>query len=133
VNELIVWTVAFVSLMTLLVSAAGTYSLMSFTVARRTREIGIRAALGADPRRLVGGIFASALRRLVIGIAVGTLVWLVPMAWLRSMQSGDAAGDRAVGILLVVVAILLATGLLACGVPARRALRIEPTEALQEG
>jgi hypothetical protein len=132
-NELIGWAVAAIVLTVLLVSAAGTYSLMSFTVAQRTREIGIRSALGANPGRLVGEIFAGALRRLVLGVVLGGLAWLVPMAWLASVQSAPTDYARAVGVLVAVGAIVLGVALLACGIPAKRALSIEPTEALRGG
>jgi ABC-type antimicrobial peptide transport system permease subunit len=106
---------------------------MSFTVAQRTREIGIRSALGANPGRLVGEIFAGALRRLVLGVVLGGLAWLVPMAWLASVQSAPTDYARAVGVLVAVGAIVLGVALLACGIPAKRALSIEPTEALRGG
>ena len=54
-------------------SAAGIYALMSFTVARRRREVGIRAALGAQPRRLLASIFSRALGQLAVGVVVGLL------------------------------------------------------------
>ena len=57
----------------LLLSAAGIYALMSFTVAQRTREIGIRVALGARPRRVLGDIFSRATRQLALGMLVGSL------------------------------------------------------------
>ena len=66
-------TVGLVMLSVILLSAAGIYSLMSFTVARRRREIGIRAALGADRRRLLLGIFSRTLGQLATGAAVGML------------------------------------------------------------
>ena len=62
---------AVVSAVALLLSLAGVYALMSFTLSRRTREIGIRAALGAAPRRIVTTIFSRAFRQVAIGIAVG--------------------------------------------------------------
>ena len=62
------------TLSVLLLSAAGMYALMSFTVAQRTREIGIRVALGARPRRLFFSIFGRVLRQLAIGIGAGSLV-----------------------------------------------------------
>ena len=58
----------------LLLSAAGIYAMMSFTVARRRREIGIRAALGADARRILTGIFRRAAAQLAVGVAVGLTI-----------------------------------------------------------
>ena len=62
---------AVVTLSVLLLSAAGIYALMSFTVTRRRREIGIRAALGAHPRRILASIFSRALGQLALGLMVG--------------------------------------------------------------
>ncbi|HEX2189105.1 MAG TPA: ABC transporter permease, partial [Longimicrobiaceae bacterium] len=67
------WSLAAVTLSVLLLSAAGIYALTSFTVAQRTREIGIRTALGAHPRRVLRGIFGRVTRQLALGLAVGSL------------------------------------------------------------
>lgn len=113
------WTTALVALIALLISMAGTYSVMSFTVARQTRDIGIRIALGADRSRIVREVFLRAVVPIGVGILLGALVWLY------------LAGDEP-ALLLTSAAVLLMVGLVACGVPVRRALRIEPTEALRE-
>jgi ABC-type antimicrobial peptide transport system permease subunit len=110
----------------LLLSAAGMYAMMSFTVARRRREIGIRSALGADPRRILAGIFARAARQLGAGI-LGGLILAAAFAWV----TGDM--DRR-GFLLLpgVSALMLTVGVLAALGPARRGLAVQPTEALRE-
>lgn len=110
-----------VGFIVLLLSATGIHALMSFTVARRMREIGIRSALGASPRRIVAGIFGRAFIQISIGVVVGSA--LVVM-----VGSGTA---RELMILLGADLIMLAVGLTACAVPLRRALRIDPTEALR--
>jgi hypothetical protein len=112
-----------VSSIVLLLSATGIHSLMSFTVARRTREIGIRAALGASPRRIVAGIFSRAFLQIGLGVLVGS-----GLAALTGLGS-----TREVLLLLAADAVMLVAGLAACAVPLRRALRIEPTEALRAG
>jgi putative ABC transport system permease protein len=114
-----------VSVLALILSLAGIYSIMSFTVSRRTREIGIRIALGADPRRIVTAVFSHALQQLVTGVAagaalVGLLTWSV--AGLSARESAIVAG---------YALIMLSVCLLACIVPTRRALRVQPTEALR--
>jgi len=114
----VAWLIGFI---VLLLSATGIHSLMSFTVARRTREIGIRVALGASPVRIVGGIFSRAFLQISAGILVGS--GLAALMGLGSM--------RAVLILLSADAIMLLVGLAACAVPLTRALRIDPTEALR--
>lgn len=106
-----------------LLSAAGIYAMMSFTVARRRREIAIRSALGADPRRLLTGIFARSSAQLGAGVACG----LVLAASLQGPVEGKGL------ILLPVVAVLMTVvGLLATLGPARRGLAVQPTEALRE-
>jgi hypothetical protein len=108
----------------LLLSAAGIYALMSFTVAQRTREIGIRSALGANPRRLLAGIFGRVLAQVSIGLVLGSvlsggLIWSL-------LEWRDAANVTiAVAIVIVIVGLAAAIG------PARRGLRINPTEALR--
>lgn len=114
----VAWLVSFI---VLLLSATGIHALMSFTVARRTREIGIRAALGARPARIVAGIFGRALLQVGAGLVAGSA--LVAFAGLGS--------TRDVLILLAADGIMLVAGLTACALPLRRALRIDPTEALR--
>lgn len=126
-SRLVAWGLGLVMASVLLLSAAGIYALMSFTVAQRTREIGIRAALGAHPRRILAGIFGRATRQLALGLLVGSLLSAALFA-----AAGLDAG-RAVALLLAVAAIMLAVGLLAALGPARRGLRIEPVEALRAG
>jgi putative ABC transport system permease protein len=119
------WTLTsvawFVGAIVLLLSATGIHALMAFTVARRTREIGIRAALGARPHRLMARIFSRAFLQIGLGVLVGS--------GLVSLQGLDSA--RQVAILLATIGVMVAAGLLACVVPLRRALRIHPTEALR--
>ena len=110
-----------VSLTVLLLSATGIHSLVSFTVARRTREIGIRAALGARPRRIVVGIFSRAFLQVSAGVIAGSA-----LASLFGLGSA-----RQILLLLAADAVMMLVGLAACAVPLRRALSISPTEALR--
>ena len=114
----VAWLVSFI---VLLLSATGIHALMSFIVTRRTREIGIRAALGARPGRIVAGIFSRAFLQIGAGVLAGS--GLAAPFGLGSM--------REVLLLLAADGIMLAVGLTACAVPVRRALRIDPTEALR--
>jgi hypothetical protein len=118
--------VGLVLLSVLLLSAAGIYAMMSFTVAKRRREIGIRSALGADPRRILTGIFARAAAQIGAGILAG-LVLAAAFQWL----TGDD-GARGFLLLPVVSALMLTVGVLAALGPARRGLAVQPTEALRE-
>jgi len=114
----VAWLISFI---VLLLSSTGIHALMSFTVTRRTREIGIRAALGARPGRIVAGIFSRAFLQISAGVLAGS--GLAALLGLGSM--------RHVLLLLAADGIMLVVGLSACVVPLRRALRINPTEALR--
>lgn len=121
----ILLAVALVTLSIVLLSAAGIYALMSFTIARRRREIGIRAALGAGPRRVLVSVLARAAVQIGIGIVTGSALVIL-------MQSMATNGMSARVVLVASVAVLMtAVGLIAAIGPARRALGIQPTEALK--
>jgi predicted permease len=111
----------------LFLSAAGIFSLMSVSVARRTREIGLRAALGASPGRLLRSIFSRALTLIGSGIAAGNAVLIIVVT-----VSDEVALSEVATALVTTSAVMLVVGLLACVEPARRALRIHPTDALKE-
>jgi hypothetical protein len=117
--------VALVTAAVLLLSAAGVHAMMSFTIAQRTREIGIRSALGAQPRHLLLGIFRGTLRQLALGILAGSL--LSVGAFIVVGSSVSSAG----GLLVTVAAVMAVVALLAAIGPARRILRIETVEALR--
>ena len=112
----------------LLLSAAGLYALMAFTVAQRRREIGIRAALGAQPGQLVAAVFRRAFWQIGAGSAVGMLAAYVAGRYVPIEQIG---GLPIPGILPGAAAFMLLVGVLASLGPARRGLRIDPTEALR--
>jgi putative ABC transport system permease protein len=112
----------------LLLSAAGLYALMAFTVAQRRREIGIRSALGAQPGQLVAGVFRRAFWQVGAGTAVGMLAAYFVGRYVPIEQIG---GLRIPGILPGAAVFMLIVGVLAALGPARRGLRIDPTEALR--
>jgi ABC-type lipoprotein release transport system permease subunit len=119
------WGVGLLTMSVLLLSAAGIYALMSFTVARRAREIAIRIALGAAPHRLLLSIFGRATRQLGLGVLVGSL--MSGTVFLNT----DLGASQAATLVLTVAAIMLLVGLLAAVGPARRGLRIHASEALK--
>jgi putative ABC transport system permease protein len=121
---------AIVTLSVLLLSAAGLYALMSFTVARRRREIGIRTALGARPGRMLAGIFARSLWQIAAGMVVGVGAALVLH---RSLNVEGLGGRHIPGILSAAAVFIMIIGLLSAAGPARRAVRVDPTEALRDG
>jgi predicted permease len=115
-----------VLLVALIFSAAGLHALMAVAVARRTREIGIRIAIGATPRHVLGSVFARAGRQLGGGIIAGNSLILL-LAW----RADSLTADLVVSSVITSV-LMAAVGVLACAAPARRALRIQPTEALRQ-
>jgi hypothetical protein len=127
--RMVVGSVVFgsVLLVALVFSAASLYALMAVAVQRRTREIGIRIALGATPRRVLRTVFARAGRQLGGGIFAGNSIVLL-IAW----RKGAVTPDLLVALVIMSV-IMAAVGVLACAAPARRALRVQPTEALRQG
>jgi len=114
----VAWVVGFI---VLVLSATGIHALMSFTVSRRTREIGIRVALGANPGRIVAGVFRGAFLQIGAGVLVGSALAAL----------GGLGSTREVLLLLAADGIMLIAGLAACAAPIRRALSIDPTEALR--
>jgi ABC-type antimicrobial peptide transport system permease subunit len=113
----------------LLLSLAGIYAVMSFTVARRTREIGIRVALGANSRRMVASIFKRPLIQVSIGVALGSV--LAGLLLVGTEMGGGMVSPAGVGLMVLYAAVILGVCLLACVVPTRRALAVEPMEALR--
>jgi ABC-type antimicrobial peptide transport system permease subunit len=113
----VAWVVSFI---VLLLSCTGIHALMSFIVTRRTREIGVRIALGASSKRIVAGIFSRAFIQIAIGIIVGS-----------ALSALGGLSSRSLFLLLTADAIMLTAGLAACAVPLRRALSVNPTEALR--
>jgi putative ABC transport system permease protein len=121
-------SLAVVILSVVLLSSAGIYSLMSFTLARRRREIGIRAALGADRNRILIGIFSRVLAQLGAGAVVG----LIAAAGLELILEGDMVRNYRAMLLPLVVLLTMTLGVIAAVGPVRQGLRIQPVEALRD-
>jgi ABC-type antimicrobial peptide transport system permease subunit len=113
----------------LLLAAIGLYGLLAYTVVQRMREIGVRVALGAQPRQVLGATMREGLRLVLAGLIAGAAgAWALTRV-MRKLLYGVEATDPA---MFVAAAILLvAVGLLACYVPARRAAKIDPMVALR--
>jgi predicted permease len=122
-SRVIAWIVRALAAIVLMLSVAGVYALMSFTVLRRTREIAIRTAVGAGRPDIVRTVFRRAGLQLLAGVVLGGLI-AVPMLLDRTVDEGPRS-------LLIVSTLLLAGGLAACLAPVRRALEIEPAMAIK--
>jgi putative ABC transport system permease protein len=119
-----------VSALVLFLSAMGLFALMSISVSRRTREIGVRMALGANPRHVLARIVGHAMVLMGSGVTAGgglVLLWVALGLGPTGRPADDVVSFAAwIG---VSSAVMLVAGLLACVEPARRALRINPIDA----
>lgn len=114
---------------TLLLSIMGLYAVVSFGVAQRTKEIGIRMALGADPKRVVALVLREGMRLSLFGVIAG-LVFAVMLGLVLSKVLFGLGAFEPVTI-GVVIALMLGTTALACWLPARRASRVDPMVTLR--
>jgi putative ABC transport system permease protein len=141
VNDDSAWTMTLWKRMTIALSAvglglslAGIYAVLSFTVARRTRDIGVRVALGASRRRVVAATFRRPLFQITLGVVVGTALVVTMAVLLKYTEfSGSETALTAVDIAMIVAygVVMLGVCMLGCVAPTRRALKIEPTIALR--
>ena len=113
----------------LFLAAVGLYAVMAFSVSRRTREVGIRMALGAQGRDVVRMVFGQGLMQLGIGMAAG-LALAVGVSRVLSILLFDVQPRDPV-VFGAVAGVLTLAGLLACFLPARRATRVDPLVALR--
>ena len=113
----------------LLLAAIGIYGVMGYSVAQRTREIGIRIALGAERRDILRLIVGQGMVLILMGAGVGLALALAATRVVKSLLFGVSATDPLTFI--VVVLALIAVGLLACYLPARRATKVDPLVALR--
>jgi putative ABC transport system permease protein len=113
----------------LVLAAIGVYGVMSYAVARRTQEVGIRMALGARRGQVLGMVLREGMRTIVVALIVGLAIAVAATRLLSSQLFGVSAVDpltfAAVPVLLAVVALA------ACYLPARRASRVDPIVALR--
>ncbi len=114
----------------LILGAIGLYGVISYSVLQRTRELGIRTALGADRHDVFNLVVGQGMKLAGTGLAIGVIASLVLTPFLRSMLYGVAPSDPAV--LAAVTFILAAVAFLACYLPAHRAARIDPIVALRD-
>ncbi len=120
-ERFLTWMIALIAAVVVGLSAAGIYALMSFAVSQRTREIGIRTALGADRTRIVLAIFSRAFAQVGAGVLLGAIV----------IGIAAAGTGQGLGLVAAMAVLMIGVGMLACVAPASRALSIEPIEALR--
>ena len=113
----------------LTLATVGIYGVMAFSVTQRTHEIGIRMALGAERRNVLGLIVRQGLRLTLIGVALGAAGAWALTSFLASFLFGVAPRDPATFVLVSLA--LVAVSILACYIPARRATRVDPMVALR--
>ena len=121
---------------TLLLSLSGIYAVLSFIVARRTREVGVRVALGASARRVVTALFRRPMTHVSLGVVAGTV--LIAVAAIAVQYTEEFSGIQPRGLTVGEIALLVGYAImmlgvcaLACIVPTIRALRVQPMEALR--
>ena len=113
----------------LLLAALGIYGVTAYSVTQRSREIGIRMALGADPRRVLGMVVGGGLRLASAGVVLGVLVALAATRALASLVYGVSTSDPLT--LAATAAVLVVSAALASWIPARRATRVDPAVSLR--
>jgi putative ABC transport system permease protein len=115
----------------LFLAAFGIYGVMSFSVAQRTHEIGLRMALGADRSHILGHVVREGMITAVVGTALGSAGAYFVAKTMRGIVTG--IGEMEPTALAVVLVTLMTAALVACLVPAMRAASVEPMVALREG
>lgn len=113
-----------------LLSVAGLYAVMAFAVTQRTREIGIRRALGADHRGILSVVLRRGLIQVGAGILLGSATGWALLGLMQFFPTG--VPSRGTGQLVAAAVIMLVAGLIACVVPASRAVAVHPVEALRQ-
>jgi predicted lysophospholipase L1 biosynthesis ABC-type transport system permease subunit len=117
------------SILATLLAAVGLYGVLAYAVAQRSREIGIRMALGAAKNQVIGAVIRDALRMLAAGLALGIPLSMAATRWIASSLYGLRPSDPLT--YCVVVAALCAACLAAAFVPSRRAARVDPMVVLR--
>jgi predicted permease len=124
------WVLGILGALALVLAAIGMYGVLAYHVTARTREIGIRVALGARPHEVIRLVIAQGLRVTIAGIAIGLLLSALASRLLASMLQGVSPTDAVTWS--SAVGVWIAVALVACWLPARRAIRVEPIVALRE-
>jgi putative ABC transport system permease protein len=124
------WLIGAFAALALLLAAVGIYGVMAYSVSQRTREIGIRLALGAPRHNVLGLILGQGAKLAVAGVLVGLIGAFALTRLMQSLLFGVSPRDF--GTFSFVPAIVLALILVGCYIPARRATKLDPLVALRE-
>ena len=128
-SEFGTWLLGFFAVLALTLAAIGVYGVISYTVQQRTRDIGVRMALGATPGQLLSSVLAGGVLLMALGIAVGLAAALALNTTMKDLLSGLSSTDPV--SFLGTMVLLVAVGFLATLIPAWRASRIDPIIALR--
>jgi putative ABC transport system permease protein len=128
-SRFITWVMGVFAGIALWLCALGIYGVMSYAVTQRTREFGIRLALGAQPREVLASIVGSGARLIVVGLAIGSVTSLGLRRAVSTQMFDVPLTDPAAGVALVLFALV---GLAACVIPGLRATRLDPVRALRQ-
>ncbi|MGH9482792.1 MAG: FtsX-like permease family protein [Terriglobales bacterium] len=112
-----------------MIAALGTYAMIAQATARRTQEIGVRMALGASPRNILGLIMSRGVKQLLGGLAIGLAAAYPAASVMAALPLPTSASDPS--LFAEISLILIAVGLLACWIPARRASALNPVKAIR--
>ena len=123
------WLLSVFAVSALMLAAIGVFGVMSHAVSQRTREIGVRMAIGASPHRVLGAILGEGLTQVGLGLVLGAVFSLLTARLLSGLLYGVTA--LSIAPYVMVVGLLGTVSLIACLVPARRAMQIDPAVALR--
>jgi len=121
---------SYAAVLAVLLSAIGLYGALAYSVSRRTKEIGIRMAVGAKSGTVLRMIVREGMTAVILGIALGVVEAMAGARVVRHLLYGPGSAD--VATYAAAVLVVMGTGLVACWVPARRAASVEPMMALRE-
>jgi predicted lysophospholipase L1 biosynthesis ABC-type transport system permease subunit len=129
-NRFRAWLISIFSAIALILAGIGLYGVTTYMISQRTREFGIRIALGAQPAQIWAEILASGGRLAGIGAAIGLVLAFMVSRLIATLLYGVGSFDA--GAYLSAAAVLFAVAMIACLVPGRRATSIDPARALRE-